>query len=173
MSLFKTKISKAIDKYFESIGGTTIYLFMNLKEEFPEEVIWFMPPSETNINVRARDIIPALVFKVSIMSGDVPEKVLDSVQKELFKRYELSETILNHYSSCNWSEYDIFVSENPTASDEDMLDFLATNLGEYLCLEIMEQYKLDGQNYSFTVGFAKAVGELLLDVSREFTDYLK
>ncbi|WP_438317208.1 hypothetical protein [Sporosarcina sp. FA9] len=173
MSLFKTKKSKAIDKYFESMKGITIYLFMNLKEEFPVEVIWFMPPSETNINIRARDMIPALIFKVSKMLEEVPNKVLDSVQKELFKRYELSEMILNHYSSWNSSEYDVFISENPTASDVDVLGFTAYNMGAFLCLELQEEYRLDGQSYSFTVDFAKALGELLLDVSIEFTDYLK
>ncbi|MEK5216693.1 hypothetical protein [Psychrobacillus sp. FSL H8-0487] len=170
---FKNNNYKVIDNYFEIIvSGAKAYLSSEVKMEYSEELIWFLTPTPV-LGVKLDNLLPATAYQLNGLFVDVPDKLAKDLKKAMFKRYEHSEEILENYSI--WLEKKItsFISEKPNYSSKELLEFVSSNLGRYLCFHLETFYKEDGQQFKFSIEFADEVGRMLIGMYQVGADLLK
>lgn len=164
MNLFGNKDKKKLDDYKNTISAIPLILLEELKEQFPEEIYWFLAPIDGE---RVRDIIPSIAVAYGVVTKSIPVKLERKIRRELSKQNPVSDGYAQNYLTYMSKANDQFLNSNPNSTPQEINEIIYYSTGKFICGVVLSMYENTGQKYDFQPDFIYAVGFTLISFFNE------
>lgn len=162
-SFFKTKKHKKVENFIYAINAIPLFLLGELKDRFPNEIVWFMSPITINDDRTIKDIILSVAIVYGSITEGLPKKEEKSIRKELAKESDLFERYSEHFLNWLVEREKVYLSTNPNPSQLQYVEeFLYAAIGDYICIQVEAIHRSNDEKFRFTDEFTYEAGVLIV-----------